>query len=110
MYGEDERDRVAALSEMERYARTRSNFDQVAARETFKSYLQADRRFDGYDLDRPVCAGSESLRSRYRSRRSRAPRTGTEAARPEILTRWPYASLRNPPSPLRLPTEAAKCR
>jgi hypothetical protein len=63
MYGEDERDRVAALSEMERYARTRSNFDQVAARETFKSYLQADRRFAGCDLDRLVRCVQEAKAS-----------------------------------------------
>ena len=51
MFGDDERDRVAALAEMERLSRVRTNFDQVAARETFKSYLNADRRFDGFDKD-----------------------------------------------------------
>jgi hypothetical protein len=51
MFGDDERDRVAALAEMERLSRVRSNFDTVAARETFKSYLSADRRFDEFNKD-----------------------------------------------------------
>ena len=51
MYGDDERDKIAALAEMERLSRVRTNFDQVAARETFKSYLNADRRFDEFDKD-----------------------------------------------------------
>jgi hypothetical protein len=59
MFGEDERDRVAALAEMERLSRVRSNFDTVAARETFKSYLNADRRFDGYNKDALVARVQE---------------------------------------------------
>jgi hypothetical protein len=51
MFGDDERDRVAALAEMERLSRTRTNFDQVAAREVFKQYLGQDRRFDEYNKD-----------------------------------------------------------
>jgi hypothetical protein len=51
MFGNDDRDKISALAEMERTSRVRANFNQVAARETFKAYLDADRRFDGYDKD-----------------------------------------------------------
>ena len=51
MFGDDERDRVAALAEMERLSRVRTNFDQPAAREVFKQYLNSDRRFDLFDKD-----------------------------------------------------------
>jgi hypothetical protein len=51
VYGDSQRDKISALTEMERLSRVRSNFDQVAARETFKGYLQADRRFDEFDKD-----------------------------------------------------------
>jgi hypothetical protein len=59
MFGDDERDRVATLAEMERLSRVRSNFDTVAARETFKSYLSADRRFDEFNKDRLVARVQE---------------------------------------------------
>ena len=51
MFGNDERDMMAALATMERLSRERSNFNQTQAKETFKSYLQLDRRFDQFDKD-----------------------------------------------------------
>jgi hypothetical protein len=54
MFGDDQRDKVATLAEMERLSRVRTNFDQISAQQVFKSYLDADRRFDGYDKDQLV--------------------------------------------------------
>lgn len=54
MFGADERDMVRALSEMEREARTRCNWDQVAAKETMKQWLASDRRFDAFDATKLV--------------------------------------------------------
>ena len=59
MFGDTERDKVSTLAEMERLSGVRTNFDQVAAREVFKQYLDADRRFDGYDKDRLVARVQE---------------------------------------------------
>src|SRR5215204_5472587 len=54
MFERDERDLCITLSEMERRSRIATNFDQPAALEKMKTYLAADRRFDGYDKDRLV--------------------------------------------------------
>jgi hypothetical protein len=49
MFERDEKDLCLTLSEMERRSRIATNFDQPAALEKMKTYLAADRRFDGYD-------------------------------------------------------------
>jgi hypothetical protein len=60
MFGDDDRDRVATLAEMERLSRLRTNFDQVAARQVFRSYLDGDRRFDEFDKDKLVARVQEA--------------------------------------------------
>jgi hypothetical protein len=52
MYGHDEKDLCATLSEMHRTAIQKANFNQVEAREILKSYVGMDRRFDEFDPDR----------------------------------------------------------
>ena len=54
MYGNDERDLCATLSQMHRTAIERANFNQVEAREILKGYVEMDRRFDAFDPDRLV--------------------------------------------------------
>jgi hypothetical protein len=54
MFGPDAKDLAHALSEMERESRSKTNFDQVEQKNVFRSYLQADRRFDGFDADRLI--------------------------------------------------------
>jgi hypothetical protein len=52
MYGNDERDLCASLSEMHRVAIQKANYNQVEAKEILKSYVGLDRRFDQFDPDR----------------------------------------------------------
>jgi hypothetical protein len=54
MFDSSERDLARTLTEMERTARERSNFDQSEAKEKFREFLQGDRRFDPYDKDRLI--------------------------------------------------------
>ncbi len=54
MFGDDPRDLCAALSQMEQIARQRSNFNQLEAKQQFKTFLHNDRRFDLYDADKLV--------------------------------------------------------
>jgi hypothetical protein len=54
MYGHDEKDLCASLSEMHRVATQRANFNQVEAKEILRGYVQADRRFDQFDPDRLI--------------------------------------------------------
>ncbi len=54
MFGNEPRDLALALAEMEFESRKKTNFDQVAQKDIFRSYLQADRRFDGFDADRLI--------------------------------------------------------
>jgi hypothetical protein len=53
--------KLQTLQEMERLSRIRTNFDQTAALEKFKSYLATDRRFDEYDHDALVKRVQHSL-------------------------------------------------
>ena len=52
MYGNDERDLCASLSEMHKVAIQKANYNQIEAREILKGYVQTDRRFDQFDPDR----------------------------------------------------------
>ncbi len=54
MYGNDERDLCATLSEMHRVAIQRAHWDQTAAKQIMRDYLQVDRRFDQFDPDRLI--------------------------------------------------------
>jgi len=54
MFGKDQRDLTATLSEMEYWARQKSNFNQTEARQRMAEWLQQDRRFDGFDHSRLV--------------------------------------------------------
>jgi hypothetical protein len=51
MFGNDTKDMMAALATMERLSRERTNFNQLAAKEKLKEFLQSDRRFDQFDKD-----------------------------------------------------------
>jgi hypothetical protein len=42
-------DMTATLSIMEKWARERTNFNQIEAKQKMVEYISADRRFDGYD-------------------------------------------------------------
>ena len=59
MFGDEPKDLYATLSQMERLSRERTNFDQMAAREKFKEFLERDRRFDDFDKDRLVARVQE---------------------------------------------------
>jgi hypothetical protein len=52
MFERDPKDMTLALSQMERLSRDRTNFDQVAAREKLRGFIEQDRRFDEFDHDR----------------------------------------------------------
>jgi hypothetical protein len=52
MFRNDPRDLAATLSEMEYRARQLSNFNQIEAKEKMTTWIQNDRRFDGYDPQR----------------------------------------------------------
>jgi hypothetical protein len=54
MYGHDEKDLCATLSQMHRTAIEKCNYNQIEAKEVLKSYLGTDRRFDDYDHGRLV--------------------------------------------------------
>jgi hypothetical protein len=54
MFGKDQRDLTATLSEMEYFARQKSNFNQVEAKQRMVEWLAHDRRFDAYDPQRLV--------------------------------------------------------
>jgi hypothetical protein len=66
MFEKNPRDLAATLTQMERFARERSNFDQIEAKEKFKTFLEADRRFDEFDKNALVarvleCRGSGAI-------------------------------------------------
>ena len=54
MYGNDERDLCATLSQMHRIAIERAHWNQNEAKEILKGYVQSDRRFDPFDADRLI--------------------------------------------------------
>ena len=54
MYGHDEKDLCATLSQMHKTAIERANFNQVEAKEILRGYVQADRKFDQFDPDRLI--------------------------------------------------------
>jgi hypothetical protein len=54
MYGTDERDLAATLTNMHRTAIERARWDQKQAKEIMRAYLQTDRRFDQYDAGRLI--------------------------------------------------------
>lgn len=54
MFTTDPRDLARSLGEMEKYARERSHFDQIEARQRFNEFLANDRRFDSFDKDRLI--------------------------------------------------------
>jgi hypothetical protein len=54
MYGNDERDLCATLSEMHRVALRKTNGNQIEAKEILRDYVGCDRRFDPFDPDRLV--------------------------------------------------------
>ncbi len=49
MYGSDERDLCATLTQMHKVAIERARWDQNEAKQILCGYLQSDRRFDAYD-------------------------------------------------------------
>jgi hypothetical protein len=51
MFGTDERDLCATLTEMHRRARDRSNY-QVEAQQRLEEWIRQDRRLDDYDAAR----------------------------------------------------------
>lgn len=63
MFDTNERDMVKTLAEMERLARERSQFDQTAAKQVFREYLERDRRFDPYDKDKLIAHIQECRQS-----------------------------------------------
>lgn len=87
MFGSDPRDMTAALATMERLARERSNFDQMAARQTFREFLSQDRRFDGFDKDRLI-ARVQECRSCGAALDLEDPRLKGQAARPLERSHW----------------------
>jgi hypothetical protein len=60
MFGDDPRELAITLSQMERAALERSQFNQLAAKDVFRQYVQHDRRFDQYDTDRLIARVQEA--------------------------------------------------
>ncbi len=87
MHGTDERDLLTTLASMERLSRQRSNFDTTAARETFKHWLDSDRRFDGFDKDRLIARVQECRASGAVCDLS-DPRLRGQPARPLERSHW----------------------
>jgi hypothetical protein len=54
MFDPEEKDLAQTLSQMERQARERSNFNQLEAKERMARWVANDRRFDGYDAEKLV--------------------------------------------------------
>jgi hypothetical protein len=54
MFGNDERDMCATLSQMHKAAIAKSNYNQPEAKQLLRDFVQADRRFDQFDADRLV--------------------------------------------------------
>jgi hypothetical protein len=54
MYGHDEKDLCATLSQMHKTAIERCNFNQVEAKQILRGYVGTDRRFDAFDPDRLI--------------------------------------------------------
>ena len=52
MFDNDHRDLCAALNEMERQSRIKTNFSQSEAKEKMTQWLGQDRRFDTYAKDK----------------------------------------------------------
>jgi hypothetical protein len=63
MFGRDQKDLAATLTEMHRTALWRTNSNQPAAKELFREYLADDKRFGGYDAERLIDAVSRCRRS-----------------------------------------------
>jgi hypothetical protein len=87
MFGSDERDLTATLTQMHRIAIERSRWDQVAAKEVFKQYLSADRRFDEFDKDALV-ARVQECRSNGAVLDLEDPRLKGREARPLERSNW----------------------
>ena len=54
MFGNNLRDMKNAIEEMERQSRVRSCFNGNEAKQKFREYLAADRRFDAFDHERLI--------------------------------------------------------
>jgi hypothetical protein len=54
MFGKDQRDLAATLSQMESLARQKTNFNQIEAKAKMAEWLAHDRRFDAYDAQRLI--------------------------------------------------------
>ena len=52
MFSKDEKDLARTLAEMEYFARQKSNWNQVEAKQKIVEYVTQDRRFDGFDANR----------------------------------------------------------
>jgi len=87
MFEKDPRSLCQALTAMERQSREKTRYDQIAAREVFKGYLQQDRRFDPYDKEALVRRVQE-CRSNGATRDLDDPRLRGEEARPLDRSRW----------------------
>ncbi len=63
MYGNDERDLLATLSQMHKTAVERAHWNQNEAKEIMRRFIQVDRRFDAFDPDRLIERISEARSS-----------------------------------------------
>ena len=54
MFDSEQKDLSATLSQMERLAREKSNFNQIEAREKMARWVANDRRFDAFEPTRLV--------------------------------------------------------
>jgi hypothetical protein len=54
MYERNQPDILATLGQMVQLAHRRANYNQNEVKEKLREYVQTDRRFKGYDLDRLV--------------------------------------------------------
>jgi len=63
MFGNNLRDMKNAIEEMERQSRVRSCFNGNEAKQKFREYLAADRRFDAFDHERLIDRTQECRKS-----------------------------------------------
>jgi hypothetical protein len=59
MFSNDPRDLCATLTQMQRTALERANFNQIDAKEKFREFLAHDTRFGEFDTDRLINRVSE---------------------------------------------------
>lgn len=87
MFDRDSRDLCVTLTEMDRRARERCNFNQNDARQKLEGWIKQDRRLDDYDAAR-LAERVQQCRSNGATLDLDDPRLRGGEARPLEKSRW----------------------